>query len=70
MGELGTVEYIQKTTTTKTESKKTVMSPIVPEIKNNSLQEATTWIVNDRGNVELVAQSPNVPMIASECPNK
>ena len=66
VGELGTVEYIQKTT--KTEPNKTLMSPIVPEIKNNSLQEATTWIVNDRGNVELVAQSPNVPMIASECP--
>ena len=79
MSELGTVEYIQKTR--KIEPKNSIETSVIPtrnynspsprklsSQKNLKFQEATTWIVNDRGNVELVAESSNVPMSASECP--
>lgn len=74
IGELGTVEYIQKK-----ELENTLALPVVPEIKDNSptpsedtetklIQEATTWKINDRGNIELVAQSPVLTSLQQECP--
>ena len=67
VGELRTVENISGTI--QTEPHNTVMSPSISNTTHNSLQEATTWIINDRGNVELVAQSPNTPMLVPECPH-
>ncbi len=82
VSELGTVEYIQETT--KIEPKNIMEVPIIPKMNHNSpspnktstqreenlkLQEATTWIVNERGNLELVAESPNTAMITPECFN-
>ena len=75
VGELGTVEYIQKATDTA--SKKEIISSIVPKEKNNltpesedskRIQEATTWKINERGNVELVAESFNVSIADFGCP--
>ncbi len=81
VGELGTVEYIQKGTDTASE--KEIISLIVPEGKNNEsnpnnivseskdsnrIEEATTWEINERGNVELVAQSANVSIADFSCP--
>ncbi|MDJ0743892.1 MAG: filamentous hemagglutinin N-terminal domain-containing protein [Xenococcaceae cyanobacterium MO_167.B27] len=67
VGELRTVENISGTI--QTEPHNTVMSPSISNTTHNSLQEATTWIINDRGNVELVAQSPNTPMLVPDCPH-
>ncbi|MDJ0649218.1 MAG: filamentous hemagglutinin N-terminal domain-containing protein [Xenococcaceae cyanobacterium MO_188.B19] len=72
VGELGTVEYIQETKTNidleKKGSSANISETTTTSIDSNPIQEATTWKINDRGNVELVAQSPNVARINSDCP--
>ncbi|HHP7230377.1 MAG TPA: hypothetical protein ACFCUY_05905, partial [Xenococcaceae cyanobacterium] len=66
VGELGTVEYIQEPPNRKTP--RNIVSPSIPELKNSSIQEATSWIINDRGKIELVTQASRTPVIATECP--
>ena len=72
VGELGTVDYIQETKA-NAELERQVTSPDTlqtsPKTEDSkSIQEATSWKLNDRGNIELVAQSANVPRLNSDCP--
>ena len=66
------MEYIQETKTNidleKKGSSANISETTTTSIDSNPIQEATTWKINDRGNVELVAQSPNVARINSDCP--
>ncbi|MDJ0682989.1 MAG: filamentous hemagglutinin N-terminal domain-containing protein [Xenococcaceae cyanobacterium MO_167.B52] len=82
VSELGTVEYIQQTkkiepdnimedpSISKINHNYNYSSPSKFSTEREEylkLQEATTWIVNERGNLELVAQSSNTPMLTSKC---